>query len=140
MTLIKKTGNMLPEWFEDFFQDANLMPRTKTVTIPAVNIYEKEDRFEIDMAIPGMDKKDIKIKLDNDTLTISSVVETGISKDVVKYTKQEFCYNEFSRSFILPETADAEKITASSENGLLKVVILKKDESIIKPEREIEIM
>lgn len=139
MTLIRRSSNMLPDWFENFFQEPEFRRTTPVSTIPPVNIYEKDDRFEIDMAIPGMDKKDVKIKLDNDTLVIFSEKEHQVSKDEETCTKQEFSYSNFSRSFTLPESADTEKISASSDNGLLKITINKRDESVTKPEREIEI-
>ena len=140
MTLIRRTNNnMLPDWFENFFQENEMTPRTRLSTLPMVNIYEKDDRFEIDMAVPGMDKKDIKIKLDNDTLSIYSEKEQEVQQDEENCTKQEFSYSSFERSFTLPESADTDKISASSENGVLKVTIKKQDEKVTKPEREIDI-
>ena len=92
------------------------------------------------MAAPGFEKKDFKIELLNNLLTISSEkqVETE-TKEGQQFTRQEFSYQSFSRSFTLPNTVEGEKIQAKYENGILKVAIPKKEEAKPKPVKQIEI-
>jgi len=108
-------------------------------TLPAVNISEGENEFTIEVAAPGLEKKDFKIDLDNDSLTIASVREDKNEESQDQYTRREFRYNSFSRSFTLPETVDAESISASHKNGVLNVSIPKKEEAKAKPARQITI-
>ena len=92
------------------------------------------------MAAPGLQKKDFRIDLANDVLTISS--EKKVENETKKgqqFTRREFSYQSFSRSFTLPNTVDSEKISATYENGILRVLIPKKEEAKTKPARTIEI-
>ncbi len=110
-------------------------------TIPAVNIKETKETFEVEMAAPGMAKKDFRIQLDGNTLTISSErqKETEINEEA-KYTKREFSYESFYRTFELQkDVVDVDSIQAKYENGVLKLVIPKKEEAKQKPPRMIEI-
>ena len=114
---------------------------TTNTTIPAVNIKETGDSFEVEVAAPGMTKNDFKIELDNNTLTISSEKENNYEqKEGERYTRQEFSYQSFQRTFQLPkEVVDADKIQARYENGLLHLVIPKKEEAKQRPPRMIQI-
>jgi HSP20 family protein len=125
--------NDLFDWSTRNFSDTN-------TTLPSVNIKEDTNGFEVDMAAPGFEKKDFKIELLNNLLTISSEkkVETE-TKEGQQFTRQEFSYQSFSRSFTLPNTVEGEKIMAKYENGILKVVIPKKEEAKPKPVKQIEI-
>ena len=125
--------NDLFDWSTRNFSDTN-------TTLPSVNIREDENGFEVDMAAPGFEKKDFKIELLNNLLTISSEkqVETE-TKEGQQFTRQEFSYQSFSRSFTLPNTVEGEKIQAKYENGILKVAIPKKEEAKPKPVKQIEI-
>jgi len=105
-----------------------------------VNVFENDDEFRIELATPGMKKEDIKIQLDNDVITISAnKEEENVTKENETCTKQEYSYFNFTRSFTLPDAADVEKISAKTEDGILKITISKKEEKKIKPAREIEI-
>ena len=110
-------------------------------TIPAVNIKETKETFEVEMAAPGMSKKDFKIQLDGNTLTISSEREKESEMiDEAKYIKREFSYEPFYRTFELQKNVvDVESIQEKYENGVLKLVIPKKEEAKQKPPRMIEI-
>jgi HSP20 family protein len=110
-------------------------------TIPAVNIRETGENFVVEMAAPGMKKEDFKIELDNNMLTIASEKEdTYEEKDGEKFTRKEFSYQSFQRTFHLPkETVDADKIEARYENGVLHLTIPKKDEAKQRPPRMINI-
>jgi len=125
--------NDLFDWSTRNFSDTN-------TTLPSVNIKEDVNGFEVDMAAPGFEKKDFKIELLNNLLTISSEkkVETETNEGQ-QFTRQEFSYQSFSRSFTLPNTVEGEKIMARYENGILKVVIPKKEEAKPRPVKQIEI-
>jgi len=97
--------------------------------IPAVNIKEENDKFILEMAAPGMKKSDFHINLENDVLTISSEKKEEKEEKQENYTRREFYYNTFSRSFNLPESVDAEKIKADYKNGILSITLPKKEET-----------
>jgi HSP20 family protein len=149
MSLVKRNGNYLtgfPGFFNDFFtrdlwnQSLEDFSTTGT-TIPAVNIRENKDNFVVEMAAPGMAKDDFKIELDNNMLTITS--EKNYEKEDnndERYSKREFSYQSFSRVFNLPkDVVDADKIRAKYENGLLHLVVPKKEEAKQRPLRTIQI-
>lgn len=145
MTLIRRNNptnaNFFPEWLEDLFsEELNPLTRNRVIKVPMVNVFENENEFRIELAAPGMKKEDIKINLDNDVITISADKEIKEFTENERCTKEEYSYTNFSRAFTLPETADVEKITAKSEDGILKITISKKEEEKIKPSRKIEIM
>jgi len=110
-------------------------------TIPAVNIKETADNFVVEMAAPGMKKDDFKIELDGNMLTISSEKENNYEeKDGERTYKKEFSYQSFQRSFQLQkDVVDSDKIEAKYENGLLHLVIPKKEEAKQRPPRKISI-
>lgn len=109
-------------------------------TIPAVNIKETKDSFNVELAAPGMRKEDFKVELDGNQLTISSERIAEESSDEHRYTKREFSYQSFKRTFQLPkEVVDADKIEARYKDGLLHLVIPKKEEAKPKPPRMIQI-
>ena len=110
-------------------------------TVPAVNIKETGTNYEVEVAAPGMTKKDFKVELDGNRLTISSekTIQNENTEDE-RYARREFSYEAFQRSFNLQkEVVDIEKIQAKYENGLLRLIIPKKEEAKQKPPRFIEI-
>ncbi|HIP37092.1 MAG TPA: Hsp20/alpha crystallin family protein [Crocinitomix sp.] len=143
MTLVRYK-NQLPGLLNNFF-NADLDPWSTdnysdmNSTLPAVNIKETEDDFQVSVAVPGFDKNDFNIELDNNILTISSEKEVENEVEGEKYTRREFNYQSFKRTFTLPELVDEEKISAKYENGVLNVVIPKKEEAKPKPARQIKI-
>jgi HSP20 family protein len=143
MELMTRTnGNWLPSLLEDIFEDNNLQRRFKhTNSLPAVNIEEKEDRFTLEMAAPGKSKKDFNIELDNELLTISSEIkEESKTEDKERhFTRREFSYESFKRSFTLPDTIDSTKIKAAYKNGVLSVELPKREEAKTQPKRMIDI-
>jgi HSP20 family protein len=106
---------------------------------PQTNIIETEKTFEIEMAVPGFSKSEIQIKVDNSILTIFHENGKKEKEDDRRVIRQEFVKGEFSRSFRLSRWVDHENITARFENGVLRVEILKKEEALPKPVREIKI-
>lgn len=133
MTLVKYNNRMMsPGIFdllndvlgEDFFAPTTSFRRE---SIPAVNVLETEKEYQLEMAIPGMDKKDVQIEIEDDVLTISSEMKNEKNEDKENFTRREFHFSSFKRSFNIPEEADASKIEARHENGVLNVHIPKKD-------------
>ncbi|MCR6638467.1 MAG: Hsp20/alpha crystallin family protein [Sporocytophaga sp.] len=107
--------------------------------VPAVNVKEEDKGFHVDVAAPGMEKGDFKVNIDNDTLTISAEKELNEEESNEKYSRKEFSYSSFSRSFVLPKTADKNKIEAKYENGILALFIPKIADKDIKNVKSIEI-
>jgi HSP20 family protein len=147
MSLIKRE-NYLPtgsNFFNDFlnrdwYDWANQNFSLTNTTIPSVNIKETANEFEVEMAAPGMDKDDFKLELSNNVLTISSEKQsenqTGEGKNI---TRREFSYQSFSRSFTLPMIVETDKIAATYVNGILQVIIPKKEEAKPKPLKQIKV-
>lgn len=149
MNLIKRSESQIPGFprmfFDDFFGrelfnwENNNFSSTST-TLPSVNIKEKADSYEVEVAAPGLDKNDFNVTLDGNLLTISSVKQQNEITEEPNFTRREFSYQSFQRSFELPKNVvDDEHITASYENGLLLLTIPKKEEAKQKPPRMIEI-
>ncbi|MFN0032474.1 MAG: Hsp20/alpha crystallin family protein [Flavobacteriales bacterium] len=95
-------------------------------TWPAANVKENKENYFIELAAPGLSKEDFKVKLEADTLTISTEKSNEAKEENERYTRKEFRYNRFSRSFILPETVNSEDIRASYKNGVLQLTLPKK--------------
>lgn len=147
MTLIKRTSNLFPEFptfFDDFFNRDLFDTRLNSFargTVPAVNVKEEDKGFHIEMAAPGLKKEDFKIELENDVLKISAEFnEENNTEEQGQYSRREFRYASFSRSFRLPEnTVDSEKINASYQDGILMIEVPKREEAQPKPARLISI-
>lgn len=144
MTLMR-FSNQFPTLFDrflenDLFDWSNKNYSTTNTTVPSVNIKESTDGFEVDLAAPGFEKKDFNIELNHDLMTISSEKKIeNETREGEDYVRREFSYQSFNRSFTLPNSADAEKIKAKYENGILRVNIPKKEEAKPRPARQIAI-
>jgi len=103
---------------------------------PAVNVIEGKEDFKLEIAAPGLKKSDFDINVEKDVLTISAKVE---KVEDVKYSRKEFDYNEFKRTFHLPKTIDISKIDARFEDGILYLTLAKKEEAKELPARKIMI-
>jgi Molecular chaperone (small heat shock protein) len=122
----KYNQNWIPELFNDFFTD-NWVDRTGNST-PAINVIENEHGFELELAAPGMTKEDFKVSLDEEgdlVINMEKKEENKEGKRHGRYLRREFSYAKFQQTMILPEDADKENISASVENGVLKVNIPK---------------
>jgi len=142
MTLTRKRDSFFPSAWNDLFENNFLNAPTPTqrgITVPAVNIKEDENGYTIEMASPGMKKEDFKIDLDNDLLSITSEKMDKTEDKEDNYTRQEYSFSKFSRSFRIPEAANREEINAEYVDGILSVHITKKEEAKVKPKRTIEI-
>jgi HSP20 family protein len=132
---------MFDRFFEgDLFDWSNRNFSLTNTTLPSVNIKQNANEFTVEVAAPGFEKGDFKLEVDHDLLTISSEKKVEHeTKDGEQFTKREFSYQSFSRSFTLPNTADGERIEANYDNGILRITIPKKEEAKPKPSRVIEI-
>ena len=149
MTLAKLSNNWFPSFpsLFDRFVEGDMMDwnnnnySSTNTSLPAVNVKETDNEFEIEVAAPGMKKDDFKVSYDNGRLTISSEKkEEKESKDDKKVTRREFSYQSFQRSFTVAENViDYEKIAASYKDGILYIKLPKLDEVKPKPPKEIEI-
>jgi HSP20 family protein len=130
---LTKTGEMFPTVFEDFFKPWNewFDDRSffgKIMKVPAVNVIETKDFFMVSLAVPGLKKNDFKIDIEGNMLTISSEKEEEKEEKDLRFTRKEFNYLSFSRSFTLPEEVKREKIEAIYEDGILKLTLPKSEE------------
>lgn len=142
MTLVKRSNDLFPSLLDDFFgRDWFNSGQTAGSTMPAVNLKEDENNFEVELAAPGMSKNDFKIELDNNLLTISCEKEERHEEKGEKgqYARREFNYRSFQRSFNLPNTIESDKINARYTDGILKLTIPKKEEAKKRAARQIEI-
>ena len=130
------TRPMFSDFFNELYGDV-LTPETKLNSIPSVNITESTDKFIVALAAPGLSKDDFKINVEENVLTISAEKKEEGSEVKPNYSRKEFSYSNFKRSFNLPETVDTEQINASYENGVLALSIPKK--SVEKEKSVIEV-
>jgi HSP20 family protein len=137
MSLVKSRNGGAPavrSMFTDLFDvdrffESSPFFREAMRQVPSVNITETDRSFEVEMAAPGLEKKDFKINLDNDVLTISAEHREEYQQEKKNYTRQEFNYQAFERSFVLPNSVNAESINAEYKDGILHLMIPKKEEA-----------
>ncbi|WP_281256421.1 Hsp20/alpha crystallin family protein [Labilibaculum manganireducens] len=146
MTLVKRNSdNLFPSLFDNFFSrdwmDWNNSNFSNTnTTLPAVNVRENDNEYIIEVAAPGMKKSDFKINVDNNLLTISSELKEEKENKDGKFSRREFCYQSFHRSFQLPiNLVNGDKISAKYNDGILTIRLPKKEEAKPKPSRSISI-
>ncbi|AEM69406.1 heat shock protein Hsp20 [Allomuricauda ruestringensis DSM 13258] len=140
MSIVKRNNLFFPSLMNDFMGPDWFGGTEKwNISVPAVNIKDNTEGFELELAVPGMKKDDFTVEVDNDVLTISSEMKTENEKNKDNYTRKEFSFTSFKRAFTLPETVDGSKIDAKYEDGILKLTLPKKQEALPKPKRLIEI-
>ena len=142
MLVKRRTGiPVLPNVFDEFISGWPLTNFSETnSTIPSVNILENDNEFKVEVAIPGMDKKDLNIDFENDILTISCEKTQENEESSDTYTRKEYSYQSFNRSFSIPKSVvDGEKISATYKNGELVIALPKREEVKPKPARLIEV-
>jgi len=144
MTLVKFNNNrnntLLPGFndvFESIFNDTFFSDRMVT-RVPAVNISETENNYHVELAVPGLKKEDFKLNLEQNVLTISVEQNNEQQDNQKNYSKREFSYSSFVRSFTLPESADDDNINATYTDGILSIDIAKREEAKVM-RRQIEI-
>ena len=139
MRIVKYNNNhVFPSLMNEFFNDEfGLNFFNRNYSVPSVNSIENNDSFEIDLAVPGMKKEEFSIELNDKVLVISSESSNNIEND--KMRLNEFNFSSFQRSFRVPDSVDQDKIKANYKNGILKIKLPKRKESISKPNRVINI-
>jgi HSP20 family protein len=126
-------NNFLNRDMDDFYVNG------MTLRTPSVNIIEGKEDFTIEVAAPGLLKEDFSVNIDHNLLTIEAKKELKSESKEERFTRREFCYNTFRRSFTLPESIVQEEIDAKYENGILHIILPKKEEAKVRPSREIAI-
>ena len=129
-----------PFYMSNLFDD-NFFPvlQSRSNLMPAVNIRENEKSYILDLAVPGLDKKDLKIDINEDVLTISSESKHETEENKEGYKRKEFSYSSFCRSFYIPENVSRDKIEANYKDGILTVGLPKQEEEKSKISRQISI-
>jgi HSP20 family protein len=131
---LTRNNEFLPSVFDDYFkpwsQWFNLsdLPDNR-LSMPAANISDNKDNYEITLAAPGLKKSDFKLDVEGNVLTISSEKEESQEENKGRYTRREYSYSSFSRSFTLPAEVNQESIKATYDDGVLKVALPKKEEA-----------
>ena len=143
MNLVKRNNSsngLFPSVMDELFKDMLGGTQYAGKMVPPVNIKETENSFLVELMAPGMKKEDFNIELDNELLTISAEIKSESSiQEEGKFTRREFGYSSFRRSFTLPETVKEEDIKAMYQDGILRIDLPKKEEALPKPKRLIEI-
>ena len=138
MNLISNRTKFIPSILDDLINlDWNY--DRHTFSVPAVNIKELDTHFEIELAIPGKNKNDFEIEIEEGILSISSSFNKEQKEDNSKLTKIEFDYNSFKRTFSIPESVDSSKIEATYKGGILKISLSKRDEALPEPKKLIKV-
>lgn len=135
MTLVKFNHglkNNAHPFFNDVFDSLlndSFISDKLVARVPAVNIAENDNEFHIELAVPGLKKEDFKINLDKNILTVSAEKKAEANAEAKKYSKREYSYNSFVRSFTLPESVDHAKIEADYADGILRLTVAKREEA-----------
>jgi HSP20 family protein len=134
MTLVKVNNSAVKPFgqlFDEFFNDLPAFGRhwTSGLEFPPVNIHETKDAYHLELNVPGRNKEDFNVNVENGLLTISFEKKEESKSEEFKTVRREFSYRSFSRSFNLDQKVDAAKIQAKYENGLLKIFLPKKEEA-----------
>lgn len=140
MSIVKRNNLAFPTLMNEIFKP-DWFGGLETVgpNLPPVNIRENEGDWELQLLVPGRAKEDFHIEIDKDVLTVSTESKAEEVKKDGKFTRREFSYRSFKRSFTLPDTIDLENIKGDYENGILSFVLPKKAEALPKPKRQIEL-
>lgn len=138
---VRRTQNWLPSIFNDFF-DNDWMVKANA-TAPAINVFESEKEYKVELAAPGMTKEDFNVRIDDDNnlvITMEKKIDTKEEKKDGRYLRREFSYSKFQQTMILPENVDKDHISAAVENGVLNIQLPKlSEEEIKKAEKLIEV-
>ena len=132
----------VPAYWDDFFNDSVFNSFTHSGldrSSPAVNVVEEDKAYRIEVAVPGMTRKDFRIDLEDNVITISSEQKEKNEEKNLRYMRREFQTSTFKRSFQLPETVEVDSIKASHDAGILTIELPKKDEVVQKAPKQIEI-
>lgn len=150
MNLTVKRNGGLPSLFSSFFGSSafdrdlldwgnDFFPSRLGINVPTANVSETPKEYKLELAAPGLDRKDFKVEIDNGVLTISAEKEEEKNEKEGGYSKREYSFNSFSRSFALPDNVRDSSIDAKYENGVLRIVIPKEKETPAKLARKVEV-
>jgi len=150
MTLVatkKRNGRLFPRIMDDFFNNdrflfdfSSTLPEVNFLNVlPEANIVESQKEYQIELAAPGLDKKDFNIEMKNGMLTISAEKEEETKSEDKNYISREFSYSSLYRSFVLPDNLLIDKIDAKYENGVLKLKLPKSEVSVSEPIKQIKV-
>lgn len=140
MSLTKRNEVMFPALMNEIFRpDWFGGTQNARTAVPAVNIKENQENFELELFVPGRSKDELIIEIDDSILTISSETKEENEETKENFTRREFTLSSFKRAFTLPETVATDKIEASYNEGILKFNLPKKEEALPKPKRKIEL-
>jgi len=135
MTLVKINNGLknnanpfFSDVFDSILNDSYISDKL-VARVPAVNIAETDNAFNIELAIPGLKKEDFKINLDKNILSVSAEKKAENNAETKKYSKREYSYNSFVRSFTLPDSVDHSKIEADYTDGILTLTVGKREEA-----------
>ena len=128
-----------PFYMPGFFEDAFFPLVSRRESMPAVNIREDDRQFMLELAVPGIDKKDLKIDINEDVLTVSSETKNESEENRDGYKRKEFSYTSFCRSFQIPENVNKDTIEANYKDGVLTVSLPKAEEEKNKIARQVKI-
>jgi HSP20 family protein len=147
----KRNHKTLPGLLEDFMKNeslfdtslfkfgGNMLDFENSFVVPEANILETEKEFKVELAAPGLEKKDFQIEIDNNLLKISVEKEEKKEENKENYHRREFCYNSFYRSFTLPDNLMADKINATYTDGVLHIHMPKKEPVVAKATKQIKV-
>ena len=140
MNLLRKQSPFFPSLVDEFVnRDWNLELPALSANVPAVNIIEKEKEYKIELAVPGMRKDHFEIEMEEGILSISANQDEEKTSEKGKFTRREFSYNSFRRSFTIPESVDPAKIDAKYTEGVLFISLPKRKEALPQPKKLINI-
>ena len=149
--VVKRNGTKLPTLVDDFFNTRSFLPNVfdfdsdffdmngGSLMVPDANIIENQKDYKIDLAAPGLEKKDFKVEIVDGVLNISAEKEEEKKEEGKNFRRREFSYNSFKRSFTLPDNLMNDKIDAKYENGILHLTLPKKEVTVSKPAKQIKV-
>lgn len=135
-SLLRPWGSRFDDIFNDDFLEENSL-------MPAMNVQEHEKDFEIEFAAPSFNKKDFEVSIEDDVLRVCAEKEEKEEQEDDDYSRKEFNYKSFEKSIALPTSVDLDQdVKAVYKNGVLKIKLLKKEETIVKdvPKKVIEVL
>jgi HSP20 family protein len=148
---VKKNGGF-PSFIADFLNPSSLLSRRDLfnqesdfglsrlgINLPTANVSENGKEYKIELAVPGLNREDFTIELENNMLKVSAQKEEESKKDDNEYSMKEYSFNSFCRTFIIPENVKEADIEAKYEKGILKVTIPKEKETPVKPAHKISV-
>ena len=139
MNLIRKQTPFITSLFDDYVNQDWDFKVSSSAGTPAANIKELDNQFEIDLAVPGKKKSDFEIEVEEGLLSISSSMEEDQVTEKAKFTRREFSYNSFKRTFTIPDSVDPSNIEAHYSEGVLKLSLPKRKEALPQPKKLIKI-